>query len=81
MNKDLKTNMGRLPKNYSTWVAAVVMGAVYYWLQLPPTEQQALIAAYPWLKHAAPLTGLLAYLGARVLPQGAPAFEDTRPMS
>lgn len=83
MNKDLKGNLVQLPTNYSTWVATIIMGVVYYWLQLPPAEQQALVASYPWLKHAAPIAGLVAYLGARVMPQGGtpvPAFDDTRPM-
>lgn len=70
MNEDIKANVKNLPTNYSTWVVAVLMGVVAYWMQLPVAEQQALMAAYPWLKHAAPLFGLLAFLGSRILPQG-----------
>lgn len=83
MNQSLKTNLKNLPTNYSSWVAAVLMGIVYYWLQLPPQEQQELIAAYPWLKHFAPIAGLVAWVGARVMPQGSPPeprFPETRPM-
>ncbi len=68
----LKTNAAKLPTNYSTWVVAILMGVVAYWMQLPVAEQQALMTAYPWLKHAAPLFGLLAFIGARVIPQGGP---------
>lgn len=70
MNEDLKANVKNLPTNYSTVVATILMGVVYYWLQMDPAEQQALMAAYPWLKHFAPLAGLVAFLGARVWPQG-----------
>lgn len=73
---DLKTNVKKLPTNYSTWVVALLMGVVAYWMQLPPAEQQALMTAYPWLKHAAPLFGLLAFIGSRILPQGAPPEPD-----
>ncbi|HCZ47995.1 MAG TPA: hypothetical protein DCZ11_03200 [Gammaproteobacteria bacterium] len=57
--------MSELFTRYSTWVVTALMGVAAYWLQLPIEEQQALIAAYPWLKHAAPVLGLLAFLGAR----------------
>lgn len=72
----LKTNAAKLPTNYSTWVVAILMGVVAYWMQLPVSEQQALMTAYPWLKHAAPLFGLLAFLGSRVIPQTPPAEPD-----
>lgn len=81
MNQDLKTNIARLPKNFSTYVVAIVTGVAYYWLQLSPAEQQALITAYPWLKHAAPLSAFVAFLAARVWPQTPPAPPppDTEP--
>lgn len=80
MNPQLKTNAKRVHKNASTWVVAIMMAVVYYWLQLPPAEQQALMAAYPWLKHFAPLAGLLAFVGARVVPQTPPQdAQDTLP--
>lgn len=54
---------------YSTWVVFIVTGIAYYWLQLPAAEQAALQAAYPWLKHAAPLAALVAFLVARAKAQ------------
>lgn len=73
---DLKTNLSRIPTNISTYVVAVLMAVVAYWMQLPIAEQQALMQAYPWLKHLAPLFGLLAFIGARVWPQGRPVPPD-----
>lgn len=69
MNPDLMDNVKKLPTNYTTWVIAALMAVVGYWLQLPAAEQAALMQAYPWLKHAAPVAGLLAFVFARVLPQ------------
>jgi hypothetical protein len=71
----LSNNVKQLPTNVSTWVVAILMGLVAYWMQLPLAEQQALIAAYPWLKHVAPLAGLLTFLGSRVWPQHNPPAE------
>lgn len=81
MNPELKSNAKRLHRNASTWVVTILMGVAYYWLQLPVAEQQALMAAYPWLKHAAPLAGLLSFLGSRVVPQGSQQVDaqDTAP--
>jgi hypothetical protein len=83
MNQDLKTNIARLPKNFSTYVVAIVTGGAYYWLQMSPAEQQAMITAYPWLKHVAPLSAFVAFLAARVWPQnGAPSpAPDTEPQA
>lgn len=67
---DLKTNAKQLPTNYSTWVVAVLMAVIAYWMQLPLEEQARLITAYPWLKHAAPLVGLVSFILARIAPQG-----------
>lgn len=77
---DMKTNLKQLPTNYSTWIVAVLMGCVAYWMQLPPVEQASLIAAYPWLKHVAPIAGLVTFLVSRVLPQGSaqPAVEPPK---
>ena len=80
MNMNMKTEIKSLPTNYSTWVVAVLMGIAAYWMQLPPAEQASLMAAYPWLKHVAPLAGLVTFLVSRVLPQGvAPAAETAEP--
>ena len=73
MNQDLKDNAKQLHTNYSTWVVAILMGIVAYWMQLPLDEQARLVAAYPWLKHAAPLVGLLSFLLARIAPQSGSA--------
>lgn len=84
MNDELKTNMTKLPTRYTTWVVALICSVAYYWLQLTPAEQAKLIDAYPWLSHAAPLSGLLAFLAARVWPQNGktpPDAQDTQPMS
>lgn len=84
MDPKLKDNLKALPTNYTTYVVAVLMAVAGYWLQMSPTEQAELIGAYPWLKHAAPVLGLVAFLGARVWPQGKPPQEyepmDTRPL-
>ena len=71
MNEDLKRNLTKLPRNYSTWALTIVMLVAGWWLQLPPTDQQTLIAAFPWLKYAAPLAGLITVLGARIIPQAS----------
>lgn len=66
----MKDNVRLLSKAHSTKVALVVSALIAYWLQLPPAEQQALLAAYPWLKHVAPLAALGAFVVSRVWPQG-----------
>jgi hypothetical protein len=60
----------------SAAVVAVLMGVAWYWLQLPPAEQQSLMTSYPVLKHLAPLMGLIAYLGAKLWP--APVIEEPK---
>ena len=67
---DLKT----LSTRFSTLVVTALMGTVYWWLNLPLAEQAALIKEYQIFKHAAPLTGWLAFLFARAWPQ--PPKED-----
>lgn len=84
MNQDLKANIVRLPKNLSTYVVLLITGVATYWLQLDPAEQAKLMAAYPWLKHVAPLSALVAFLGARVwpqTPQTPPEDPPTEPQS
>jgi hypothetical protein len=75
---DLKT----LSTRYTTWVVLIVSALAAYWLQLPAAEQAALIEAYPWLKHVAPLAAVVSFLVARVIPQGPkpepPAEQDTQ---
>lgn len=78
----LKQNLTKSVTNYSTYAILVFTALATYWMQLPPAEQASLIAAYPWLKHMAPLAGLVTFL-ARVLPQGGPPAGDpgeTTPM-
>lgn len=78
----LKQNLAKSATNYSTYAIIVFTALATYWMQMPAAEQAALIAAYPWLKHAAPLAGLITYL-ARVIPQGGPPLGeagDTEPM-
>jgi hypothetical protein len=80
VNQDqLKANLAQSATNYSTYAIVIFFGIATYWMQLPPSDQAALIAAYPLLKHAAPLAGLITYL-SRILPQGntppAPAVHE-----
>lgn len=66
----MTTKTDLLIKAHTTKVALAISVAIGYWLQLPPAEQQALIATYPWLKHFAPLATFGAFAIARLWPQG-----------
>jgi len=63
------SNLLRLHTYFSTWVAFLASAAAAYWLQLAPADQQAILAAYPALKLAAPVLGFIAFAVARGLPQ------------
>lgn len=78
MNPQLKANLAASPTNYSTYAIVIFFGIATYWMQMSPADQAALIASYPWLKHAAPLAGLVTYI-ARILPQGGAAEPATAP--
>lgn len=79
MNPQLKANLAASPTNYSTYAIVIFFGIATYWMQMSPADQAALITSYPWLKHAAPLAGLVTYI-ARILPQGSaqPAIEPPK---
>lgn len=69
MTPEVRQNIAALPFNYTTWVLAAIGYLVTYWLELPEAERQALLAAYPWLKHVAAIGSVAAYVIARVAPQ------------
>lgn len=64
--------LSELFTRYSTLVVLFLTGLAAYWLQLPVDEQQALMLAYPWLKHVVPAAGLVAFLVARGAKQSKP---------
>ncbi len=69
MTPEVRQNIAALPFNYTTWVLAAIGYLVAYWLELPEAERQALLAAYPWLKHAAAIGAPVAYVLAKITPQ------------
>lgn len=63
------SNLRRMPTYFSTWVAFLASAAAAYWLQLAPDDQQAILAAFPAMKLAAPVLGFIAFAVARGIPQ------------
>lgn len=67
------TNLNRMHRYFSTWVAFLATAAAAYWLQMSPAEQQAILDAFPALKLLGPAIGFTAFVIARGIPQFPPA--------
>lgn len=76
MMADVKRNLCTFLKRFSSWVALIATGVAAWWLNQPVDVQQQFLAAYPLLKSLGPSATLLAYVVAKVLPQGIDKPKD-----
>lgn len=93
MNNDLRANIGRLPFNYSTYVALAICYALDWWMDPANAGTKAdLLQQFPFLVKLGGPVSFALWLASRTWPQAgssvapaaapAPAIElqDTVPM-
>lgn len=82
MNQDLRANIGRLPFNYSTYVALAICYALDWWMDPANAGAKAdLLLQFPFLAKLGGPVSFALWLASRTWPQAGSAATNATPVA